>query len=139
MTNGTWCVGEESFQEGSTSFMHVKVLPFGSLSYRVYSVAHPLKRSNRDPATAVVADDFKSAVLTAKDGTVFDWPSLSEVEGTLTVPLLDGDPLWVVRVAAGRKPERLDRAENGNGDDGCSGGFFRRLWCWVRKLFGRVF
>ena len=126
MTNGTWCVGERSYTSGSTSFMHVKVLPFGTLSYRVYGVAHPLKRSNKDDATATLSADYKSCTLVADDGTVFDWDTLKEREGTLTVPLLDGDPLWVVRVAAGRAPIRLDRAQNGNGggDNDDSGN-----WC----------
>jgi hypothetical protein len=95
MTNGTWCVGEGSYHEGSTSFMHVKILPFGSLSYRYYSIAHPLKRSNKDPGVAYISDDFKRCELVAYDGTVFDWDSKSEVPGSLKVDLLDGDPVWV--------------------------------------------
>jgi hypothetical protein len=131
MTNGTWCVGERSFTSGSTSFMHCKVLPFGSLSYRVYGVAHPLKRSNKDDATATLSADFKSCELVADDGTVFDWATLKEVEGTLRVPLLDGDPMWVVRIAAGQKPERLDAQSGPDDDQNGDGG-----WCdWYKRLF----
>jgi hypothetical protein len=130
-TKGTWCLGERSFTSGSTSFMHCKVLPSNTLSYKVYGIAHPLKRSNQDPATAVLSPDFRSAVITADDGTVFDWATKKEVKGTLTVPLLDGDFLWVVRVAAGSKPVRLDRTQNGDDDTQNGHG-----WCdWFTDLF----
>jgi hypothetical protein len=130
--SGTWCVGERSFTSGSTSFMHCKVLPSSTLSYEMFGIATPLKRTNNDPGKAVLAEDMRSCTLIADDGTVWDWNQEKERPGTLLVPLLDGEILWAVRLQAGKKPVRLD-AQGGqeppqNGDDG---------WCgWFTRLFG---
>lgn len=97
-TLGTWTVGEDSFTDGSTSFMHVKMFDAKSRKYDVESIANPLKRSNRDPGQAIVSPDFREVVLKATDNTIWDWEKERELPGQVTVDLPRGDLLWVVRI-----------------------------------------
>lgn len=97
-TLGTWTVGEDSFTDGSTSFMHVKSFFAPPRAYEVESIANPLKRSNRDPGKAYVSGDFTEVVLKAADNTIWDWDKEKEVPGEVTVDLPGGELLWVVRI-----------------------------------------
>jgi hypothetical protein len=97
-TQGTWTVGEDSFTDGSTSFMHVKSFFADTSAYETDSIANPLKRSNRDPGKAFVSPDFTEVVLQAADNTIWDWDKEKEVPGEVTVDLPGGELLWVVRI-----------------------------------------
>ena len=95
---GTWTVGEDSFTDGSTSFMHVKMFDAPSRKYDVESIANPLKRGNRDPGKALVSPDFREVVLQASDNTIWDWEKEREMPGQVTVDLPSGELIWVARI-----------------------------------------
>jgi hypothetical protein len=94
---GTWGVGEECYNAGSTSFMHVKRYSALKKAYLVDSIATPLKRSNHDHGVAILAPDFSEVELIADDGTVWSWDQGREYRGTHRV-MLPGVPEWVVRL-----------------------------------------
>jgi hypothetical protein len=129
----TWAVGEDSYTEGSTSFMHVKIFDANKW-YKVYSIAHPLKRSNKDPGVANVATDFRSVTLKADDGTVFDWDLMREKEGELRILLPMGPIKWVVRVKKGELPQIM-YPEATPTPEPVAIPWIQRLLKWIMRLF----
>lgn len=130
--NGVWCVGERCFTDGSTSFMHSKVLLSNELSYHVYGIANPVKRTNPHHGSAIFPAGWRSAQLIADDGMVVDMEQQKMVKGTVDIYLPFGEIFWVVRLVRGKAAERLDKTPEPQPDDGDdSGGWFRRL---IRKI-----
>lgn len=137
---GTWTVGEDSFTDGSTSFMHVKIFNAPSRTYDVESIANPLKRGNRDPGTAIVSPDYLQVVLKADDNTIWDWEKEREVPGQVTVDLPNGKLNWVVRIAKDSRmrlyPKTLTPppppTPNLPGDDDP---WYKKLWQKIKDWF----
>jgi hypothetical protein len=132
--DSSYGIGLDSFSEGSTSFLHVKLYEPLLEGYEVYSIANPQKRSNSDPGIATLDLENYVVTLEARDGTVFDWDKAKDVEGTITVPL-PVNPLWVVRVHRhGKSIVYLDpkfrKSEQEESEP-----WWKSLWRKIRELF----